>query len=290
MILTADLHLRSSVPRCRVETEEEWYETQKKILEFIYSFSEPVYIAGDIFHNYNPGNKILELFLSFALQYETHIMMGNHDARNGILDPDSGYGVLQRIIDAGHPFLKSMEPWAWVPFGEEKVYGENNNLIFLHTLSFPSNAAATPGIKYVTARDLSNMYENYAIIVVGDNHTHYKWEGNGHTVLSPGCITKQASDYKDKELKLFRIDIDNWAMGDGLAPIHAITIPDNAELVDDSYILEEHEREDRYNHLVEALKVDSEMTFDFKSNIWHTVSNSEISQNCKAILMEVIPE
>lgn len=290
MILTADWHLRSSVPRCRTETEEEWYKTQKRILEFIYSFKEPVYIAGDIFHHYNPGNRILDLFLSFALHNETHIMMGNHDARNGILDPDSGYGVLKRIVDAGHPYLKNMEPFAWIDFNGETTQGDDNGILFLHTLCFSSNSAAPAMGNYTTAKELAELHDTFSFIVVGDNHTSFLYNKWGKTVVGPGCITKQAVDFKNKELSIFRIDMENWSIGNGLAPIEKIVVPDIAELVDDRYIIAEHEREDRYNTLVKSLKVHNEMTFDFKSNVWASAKVNATSDNCIKILEEVIPQ
>jgi DNA repair exonuclease SbcCD nuclease subunit len=287
MIITADWHLRSSVPRCRMETEEEWFETQKRTLEFIYSFNESVYIAGDIFHHYNPSNRILDLFLSFALHNETHIMMGNHDARTGVFDPDSGYGVLQRIVDAGHPYLRNMEPYCWQNYGEEKMHGDGEAL-FLHTLCFPSNSDAPIGANYVTARTLIEQHPIFDCIIVGDNHTHFKKEIKDSIVISPGCITKQAVDYKDKKLKMFRLPegsiIKDWDK------LEAIDLPDDSELVDDAYIVSEHERNDRYNTLVESLKMNEEMSFDYKSNVWLEAANNTVSEGCKGIVMEVLPQ
>lgn len=282
MIITADWHLRSSVPRCRTETEEEWFGTQKRILDFIYSFNEPVYIAGDIFHHYNPGNRILDLFLSYALHNETHVMMGNHDARAGVFDPDSGYGVLKQIIDAGHPYLKGMEPFAWVNYGESAINGQVDSMIFLHTLCFPKNSDAPPGANYVTARTLASNYKDYYMIVVGDNHTHFEWRDKDHVVISPGCITKQAVDYKNKQLKMFRFSVGN--------SMQAIDIPDDAELVDDTYIMLEHDREDRYNTLVESLKVNEEMTFDYKDNVYETAKTNTLTEGCLSIIKEVLPK
>jgi len=70
---------------------------------------------------------------------------------------------------------------------------------------------------------------------VGDNHHHFIYEHKGRAVISPGCITKQAVDFKDLQLKL--VHVEDWK-------IETIDIPDDAELVDDAYIVAEHERED----------------------------------------------
>jgi DNA repair exonuclease SbcCD nuclease subunit len=244
-----------------VETEEEWYNTQKKVLEFIYSFKQPVLIAGDIFHHYNPGNRILELFLSFALHHETYIMMGNHDARNGILDPDSGYGVLDRIIKGGHDKLKSVTDIAsCIPFGGElQQCAIETNKICLHQLTFPSSTSGPPNTKFVTARDLLSTYPDYNYIIVGDNHSNFLFEKNGRFVLNPGCITKQDVSYKEKDLKIFSIT-------GPLEEIKEYVIPDDGELVDDTYIISTQERDGRYENLIESLKVEESTSFDYKEN------------------------
>jgi len=66
----------------------------------------------------------MELFLSYALHRPqgTYIMPGNHDMRNGHIDPDSGYGVLQHIVESNHPTLMSMDRLCdCIYYGEEKI-------------------------------------------------------------------------------------------------------------------------------------------------------------------------
>jgi len=41
---------------------------------------------------------------------------------------------------------------------------------------------------------------------------------------------------------------------------------------------------------VEALKKDKEVSFDFKSNVWNSVKENELSDGTVGILKEVIPE
>jgi predicted phosphodiesterase len=283
LIITSDLHLRSSVPRCRTETEEEWIAAQDMSLAFLYSHDQPVFIAGDIFHHYNPGNRILDLFLSYALKHDTYIMMGNHDARNGVLDPDSGYGVLTRIIDGGGTSLHHIwGHYACIPFGEEEIRGkrDKSDFLFLHTLTFPSANAGPPGTKFVTARSLLDQYPDYPILVTGDNHSHFLFEKGERKVLNPGCLTKQSVAYKDKVLKCFMVLGDN---------VTELDLPDKGELVDDTYIVAEHERESRYNELVETLKLDGEMTFDFKSNVYSALSKNDLGKGTEDVIKELLP-
>lgn len=278
MIIAPDLHLRTSVPRCRTETEEEWYKVQKDTLEFLYSFNEPVYFVGDIFHDYAPGNKMVHLFLSYALQHDTYIMMGNHDARKGILDPDSGYGILHEICMKGDSHLKHID-YDYVPFGEEEVHkvGERRTYLFMHQLVVQSNSDTFPGKNCITARALLDKYPDYRYIIVGDNHQHFLFESKGRYVLNAGCMTKQSVEYKDRVLKCFRLY---------KGEIEALELPDKGELIDDAYIVAEHERDDRYIQLVESLKINEEMSFDFRSNIASALIDNHLGNGTEALVKE----
>lgn len=301
MIFAPDLHLRPSVPRCRTETEEEWFALQKATLEFLYSFNEPVFFVGDIFHHWSPGWRIVDLFLSYALKSETYIMMGNHDARNNVLDPNSGYGIVNRIAEEGHPYLKPIgKEYAYVPYGEEKVRGCNArmDLLFLHRLVVQSNSDDFPAKDCITARKLLTEYPDYKYIVTGDNHAHFIFEKDGRYVLNAGSMTKQSILYKDELRKCIRLiggTYDITRFGD-VAPreihiehVEAIEMPDKGELIDDAYIVLEHERENRYNLLVESLKTNGELSFDYKSNVYERLKENKLSAGAEKYIREVLP-
>jgi DNA repair exonuclease SbcCD nuclease subunit len=301
MILAPDLHLRPTVPRCRTETEEEWFEVQRKTLAFLYSFREPVFFVGDIFNHWSPGWRLVELFLSFALKHRTYIMMGNHDARNNVLDPNSGYGIVDRIASEGHPFLKHIgEDYAWVHYGEGKVRGcvEDKTCLFLHRLVVQSNSDDFPGAETITARALLEEYPQYKYIITGDNHSHFIYEKNDRFVLNAGSMTKQSIKFKDEPRKCIRLTLgeaDITKMGDAaprkkiLDCAQAVEMPDKGELVDDAYIVLEHEREDRYTQLVETLKRDGEISFDYKSNVFTRMEENELSEGATKYIREVLP-
>jgi predicted phosphodiesterase len=283
MILAPDLHLRASVPRCRTETEAEWFAVQKETLDFLYSFSEPVAFVGDIFHHWSPGWKMVELFLSYALKHKTYIMMGNHDARNGMLDPDSGYGILDRICKEGHPFLKDIGgEFAYVPFGETEVQGISldASFLFIHRLVVQSNSDDFPAKDSITARKLLSTYPNYRNIITGDNHAHFAFEKDGRYVLNAGSMTKQSILYKDVPRMCFRVTPPTF---------EELELPDKGELIDDAYIVLEHERENKYTQLVETLKTEGEVSFDFKSNVYDALAESNLSAKAIEMVKELLP-
>ena len=297
MILAPDLHLRPTVPRCRTETEEEWFNLQKETLEFLYSFKEPVYFVGDIFHHWNPGWRMVDLFLSYALKHETYVMMGNHDARNNILDPNSGYGIIDRIATEQHDTLHNIgDFYAYVPYGEEEVKGcKNSDFLFIHRLVVQSNSDDFPGAETITARALLEKYPDYKYIITGDNHSHFVYEKDGRYVFNAGSMTKQSIKFKDEPRQCIRLGfVDVTTYGDKtpktvLDVIDVFEMPDKGELVDDTYIVLEHEREDRYNQLVEALKQDGEVSFDFKSNVFTNTRWNVLSKGAQDYVKGVLP-
>jgi hypothetical protein len=74
-----------------------------------------------------------------------------------------------------------------------------------------------------------------------------------------------------------------------LVVLEAIETPDKGELIDDAYIVLEHERENRYNLLVESLKTNGELSFDYKSNVYERLKENKLSAGAEKYIREVLP-
>jgi DNA repair exonuclease SbcCD nuclease subunit len=289
MILTADLHLRMSVPRCRKETEEEWLRVQEDTLKFIASFKDDIVIAGDIFHKPISNTQLSTIFLSSFLnrKYGAFIMPGNHDVVEGSFEDikKSSYGTIQSAIQL-EGCLQEIEDSSrsYVLPGTEVIHGKDTDILFMHQLVYRSEGDIPPGATGITARNLLKKYPEYRIICVGDNHQHFMYEKGDRVVLSPGCVTKQDVSFKDTVLKMFHIDNDCR-----INSISEIELPDRGELVDDSYIISQREREGRMETYVEALeKMDTDFSLDFRKNAWQT--KSMLSPEAVNLLSELLPE
>jgi hypothetical protein len=51
----------------------------------------------------------------------------------------------------------------------------------------------------------------------------------------------------------------------------------------------EHERENKYTQLVETLKTEGEVSFDFRSNVYDALAENNLSPKAVEMVKELIP-
>ena len=282
MIITADLHLRYDVPRCVAMTQEEWFEHQKSVLTFIVDRAnvdkQDVYIAGDIFHTPVVHSSIVSMFID-AFSYLrgcVYVMPGNHDylQRNPDLSRTS-YGILEAISRNPDAKIKSMQTGQcdYIPYGETEIRKgiENRDILFMHQSVWGSNASIPPGCDGITMKDLLKKYPNYKLIVAGDTHTPLFYEDKGgNKVLVPGCVTKQAADFKEIALSIYEYDADGFLV--------STTLPIVDNIVDDRYLVEEHARDERLEAFVESLRKTGGVALDFEENVENCIKRNKLKQ------------
>jgi DNA repair exonuclease SbcCD nuclease subunit len=256
-----DLHLRDSVPRCRSLTRQEWYDHQQERLHWLFSHDDgPVVIPGDIFHRAVTDPLIFTMFAEELRQRKmpVYYMPGNHDMviHDHGLFRASTIGILPYLEANVLPMTEFCDH---VPFGQtEVVGGRNSDFLCLHQLIFDSDAAIPPGVHGATAESILTRYPSYKYILTGDNHKHFVYEKDGRLLLNPGCFTIQDVEYKDVQPSIFKISD---------AGVEELPLPQNTDVIDDSYIVQKKEGVERRGVLVETLKNVEETSFNFEENV-----------------------
>lgn len=290
MIATADWHLQMAVPRCRQETEAEWFQHQARRLNWIVdmanSLNQDLYIAGDITDKAITSPAITRMFIMAMLRLKgtCYVMPGNHCLPNHSLDKmgESNYGILDAIAQgAGNIKTIDQSPYAYVPYGQDGVWLGKKvpQILFIHRLVFASQEDMPPNAEAITARSLLGLYPGPKVLVTGDNHTKFHAQMGGRSVVNCGCITKRTIDFQDKDLAIWMINEDTFE-------VQEIPIPDNSILVRDNHVEVRKENEEKFKALVEILKDAGAMTLDFLGNLRDN-SNS-LSAEGKAVLEEVV--
>lgn len=274
MILTGDLHLRKTVPRCRNQTEEQWYEHQRDVLTFIVDVcnarDEDLYINGDVFDKSIVHPSIISLFLGVMSKLRTkcYVDYGNHDQASRSDDlTQTSFGVLESVKKFDNTLRSISESQAWVPYGNKEPIG-NGPVLFLHELTVEKHEDAK-FFDAVSAKELLNTYQDFKYIATSDNHKAFVVEIKGRKVLNPGCITKQSASYKDAKLLVYSLDVETGEH-------EAIYLPEDSSVVDDSYLVEDKERENRINAFVDSLKKSGEVTLSFRDNVFKEVATSKM--------------
>ena len=203
MILSADLHLRRTPPRARVD---DYFAAQERKTRFILEqaqASPPLLVAGDFFHQPRPGEALLRWIIDLLNEYGVKpiVVPGQHDLPGHSLEQigDSGLGVLAAagVIDivpnqdTGKGPFYSTPPYIdglisvqssgpdYVIFGcaygqtPSKAIKDKNfiNILLWHHMVIQE--PLWPGQEAERAPAILRKYPQFDIICVGDNHQSF---------------------------------------------------------------------------------------------------------------------
>lgn len=293
-IITADWHIRATRPRCRID--EDWIETQRQALSQIVKISKekkaPVIVVGDLFHsNSDVSFECIQMVQDMAFELGSlYVLAGNHDLPYHSSEnlEKSAIGVL---LNSSHIFqIKDFfESWKWNT--DEKInYSASNfdqqdnkfaKIVFKHTLVFPDAKSIPPNCDGTTAKELLEEFPNAEWIFCGDYHHNFHYQKNGRHVVNSGCLLRQASDFKDYQCGVYFCDTDKNI-------VEFIPIIDSEQLIDDSYILQENEREERIDNFVQKLKDTESVSLDFLANVENALQNNNLDSELKKVVEELL--
>lgn len=290
LIITADIHLRPDKPRCR--RDEDWYQTQEKILFFIADRANekksPVAIIGDIFGYANPNvpSYLSNLFMEFCIRVKkgVYILAGNHDlpyhSFNNVYQ--SSFGVFWKLTQLPDSPVHSLsEIGSAAHFNEEIETGANPHVLFLHQLTLPSKKDIPLYIDAVSASQLLQQYKEAQWIFTGDNHHHFHYEQDGRHVINPGCTTRQAADFIDYRPVIYYVNFKE-------EKIQTIFLPDDSEMVTDEFLRNEESRENRISAFIEGIHAHKNISLSFLDNIERYLETNKIKPETKRMIQRLI--
>ena len=284
-VLTADWHIRATKPRCRID--EDWIQTQRLALNQIADIANsndcPVYVVGDLFHSHGDTSfEVVQLIQEFAnsLNHGMFILAGNHDLphHNSSNLHKSAIGILLHCEKIN--FIQNNE---YVSAGNFDQETENKEIIFKHILCFQDLKSMPPNVNAVTAEDLLGEYDNAKWIFTGDYHHNFVYENKGRHVVNSGCLIRQVSDMKDYQCGVYVIDTV-------LNEIDFVPIVDDYDLVDDSHILMQNEKDERIENMVDKLMDIEAVSLDFIQNIENVLLKTDVSDEIRKCVKELIYE
>ena len=291
-IITADWHLRSQKPRCRLD--ENWINTQREALTQIAAYAGEyeahVIVVGDIFHSTNETTmEIIGLVQEFAsmldeFELSLYILAGNHDMPQHNIENlhRSAFNILLNSKNVFH--INQMEfdhKLSAVDFGMEDKPGAE--IIFKHVLCFPEKEKVPPNAKIIKPSELFEENTNAKYIFTGDYHRQFVYRKKGKKLLNPGCLLRQAADMIDYEPSCFLVDLGNDELSYKICPI-----VDDGKLVTDEYLETEKARNDRIGAFIERIKSNEQVSFDFIENVHTMMKNNKIDADTKSIILELM--
>lgn len=289
MIITADWHIRATRPRCRVDSD--WIETQRKALNWVAGIAEemkcPVMVVGDVFHsNSDTSFECISMVQKLADRLdELYVLAGNHDLpyHNSENLDKSAIGVLLRSdnIKRIKDYFENQDTLIQCSASNfDEPDNANAEFVFKHILTIPKEDKAD-FIECETPESLLEKFPKAKWIFTGDYHRNFHYEKNGRHVVNSGCLLRQVSDFKDYQCGVYYVDTD-----ENVAEF--VPIIDREELIDDSYITKESEREARISDFADKLKNVKSVSFDFVENVRNLMDGNGFSEELKGVVEELL--
>lgn len=291
-IITADWHIRATRPRCRID--EEWVETQRKALNQIFEVANKkqcnVYCVGDIFHsNSDTSFECISMVQDFshrltAIGRTLGVLAGNHDLPYHSSENigRSAIGVLLDSYNIGY-ILDSVNDEKQSDISAsnfDEKDNENAKIVFKHILTIPSKDKPN-FVDSETPESLLQKFRNAKWIFTGDYHHNFHYEKNGRHVVNSGCLLRQVSDMKDYQCGVYFVDTDENI-------VEFIPIIDSEDLIDDSYILQENERNERIESFVDKLKRTKGVSLDFIENVQNEMKHNGFESELIQVVDELL--
>ena len=294
-ILGADLHIRESVPACRVD---DYINAQWAKLLFIQNLCKknccPFLVAGDLFDHWKPSPYLLSRCIEL-LPRPTIMVPGQHDLQNHSLETTlkTGYNTLQQagvVISLSGGRSAVREPFKRVfgyAYGESllgmDVLGtsddEKRRILLLHTLVCQSKQP-WPGAEAIAAKKLLTN-SNADLIVTGDNHQQFVVEIKNRVLVNPGSMMRMASDQADFEPAVF-----GWIAHSN--KVERIPLPIEKGVVQKTSSINPGERDKRMEAYLTQMKKNFELGLSFTKNMEQYLTSNKVSESTKKHIWEAI--
>lgn len=292
-ILTADLHIRDTIPECRID---DFIEAQTKKLLFLKKLQEeynvPVLVAGDIFHHWKPNPWLI----SYALNYLPDGLIGipgQHDLPAHNMDNFEKCG-LNTLAQAGkihvlindsiykHRMLSAIVGFPWGMELRGTTITGKYRIAIIHHLVY-KGIPPFPGAENVggTARSIIKKMKGFDLIVSGDNHQTFVEEYNGRLLVNPGSFMRTTAAQIDHKPCVFLWE----AKTNG---IEQVFLPIEKNVISRDHIDLKKQRNERIDAFIDKLEDDVEIGFSFEKNMTEYLSKNKIPKDVEKIIWEVL--
>lgn len=276
-ILTADWHLCETVPPCRTD---DFLQTQWAKVDFVSGLQQkykcPVLHAGDLFDHWKPSPELLSMTI-LHLPKEFHTVYGNHDLPKHSLNlrHKSGIYTLEqagalRVLPSGH-------------WGEEpetpSIIIKGIEILVWHVMAWYVDAPY-PGCRQGNAEKLIKTYNQFDVIVTGDNHVAFTFMHKNRVFVNPGSLMRRTAIQIDFEPRVYLLHEDLTT-----TPIY---LPVNPEAVSREHLQEHEERNERIEAFISALNTDWTVTLSFEENLERFFAENSVRTSVKSLIYDAL--
>lgn len=283
LILTADWHLRDTIPECR---GEEFEDAQWKKVAFIRELQEkhncPVFHAGDMFHHWKASPYLLAKTILF-LPKKFYTVYGNHDLPQHSMDLKEKSAI--HVLEVGRHL--TVLPGAH--FGEEHpekfmIDAVGMKILVWHVMVF-KQVPPYPGCTYPPANKImrKKAFRDCDLIVTGDNHEPFVESMSGRLLVNPGSITRQTASQANHKPRVYLW----YAEGN---EVEAVYLPIEKDAVSREHIERSVRKNERIQAFVEQLDGEWEVGLSFEKNLMEFLAKNKVRKSVVRVIEKALDE
>ena len=296
--ITADNHISASVPKCRVETEEEWISYQKDLMLQVKELvgDDLLINAGDVIDFYNPYKTNVVTNAIIDCSPKNHVLIGGNHCCMGISQDmeralqTGALGVLARSNSI--TYLNDSDTFEWGDyvihpsnfkngrFGEHRDVDPNKiNILMGHFLCFPD---VKPSFikEGTTAKEFLKEYIEYDYAFIGDYHDSYLVDNK---FLSPGSLTRRTASQMEHKPCI-------WSLEAGKFTQHFLKVPLAEEVISREHLDKKEAKEGRFDDWAESVENSDIEDLDIESSLHSYFLKNEARKNTKDLILSLVEE
>lgn len=301
ILLTADMHIRADVPKCRTDDflTAQW-DKLHQIDKLIKKHDVEYWLdAGDIFEKAKPSLELVVSTLQHWPRIHCFTVAGNHDL------PSHNYGrlgesALAVMLEAGKAVLLDQErPIIVRKDFDIYVYGASykmplptptkprnkrvKNVLILHDMIYPTRRDALPNAPGNIASALLRRLD-FDLIVSGHNHSQFDCKYEDKLLVNVGCVSRQTADTADFKP---RIALYNPAEN----TVKYIHLQIQNGVVSRDHLDRQQAKDDQVSAFVEMLKTDTNNAkLSFTGNVNDVLEQTQADKRTRDKVWEAINE
>lgn len=205
-IITADVHLRDTQPKCRTDN---YWEAQWRKIKYIKDLQEKydclVLDGGDLFNKWK-SSPMLEAQAIINLPNNFITVPGNHELPGhniNLIEKSSLYVLsvgssLQLLCSKKEIGGIQLVGFPWRSEIKDTFYAGkyDRRVAIIHTFVY-ENENIFPDIEGYRAIELLKKLENFDLIITGHNHMPFVVEYGGRLLVNPGSMMRSNADQID---------------------------------------------------------------------------------------------
>ena len=295
ILCSGDWHIRATNPRYRIDN---YYKTLLNKIDWIFELAakegcKVILQPGDFFDSPDQANYVIRDMISFLGSLngiELLSIYGQHDTKYRRLE-NTAMGIFEELgaveILKDTPFWFNGINFYGASWGKEIPVPVNKNeinILIAHRMIVKDSPLWSNQTDYISARDMLKKYEDYDLIVSGDNHQSFTYGSKlGSMLINCGSLMRTTIAQRDHKPVVYIVNTDTNEITRHEIPIQPIEEVMNLELAD-----EIKERNQDLEAFMSGLSTNYDTELSFEKNLTSLMKMNETSKEIRGIAEEIM--